>query len=293
MPRSPSTMESTSPSSTRSTITSVSAEFSVGDFELYYRMHQRAGRAIKAVLEGNVEEPVRNEAAFRLARIQFQKDQPQDALHALERISGEIPEDIRDDIEFLRANIYMAIGRPSDAADVLRTLAGLAGAEGLLDVQPRHCAAAGWPAARSHRAARPGRAGGQPATSPRSRSGTSRTWFSAPCCSNHPSSGRRKRSLDRVRLEGPFSNQALLRAGWADVSAQNFQRALVPWSILAEREPTDAAVQEALLALPFAYSKVERAWPRSTPVRAGRAGLRQRARTNWMLRSRASRRASS
>src|SRR5438309_7695660 len=42
------------------------AEFSVGDFELNYRMHQRAGRAIKAVLEGTVDEAVRNEAAFRL-----------------------------------------------------------------------------------------------------------------------------------------------------------------------------------------------------------------------------------
>src|SRR5262245_41725066 len=29
------------------------AEFSVGDFELNYRMHHRAGRAIKAVLEGD------------------------------------------------------------------------------------------------------------------------------------------------------------------------------------------------------------------------------------------------
>src|SRR5688572_22057246 len=51
------------------------AEFSVGDFELNYRMHNRAGRAIKAVLDSNVEESVRNEAAFRLARIHFQKDQ--------------------------------------------------------------------------------------------------------------------------------------------------------------------------------------------------------------------------
>ena len=31
------------------------AEFAVGDFELAYRMHQRAGRAITAVIEGNVE----------------------------------------------------------------------------------------------------------------------------------------------------------------------------------------------------------------------------------------------
>src|SRR5262245_7824745 len=93
------------------------AEFSVGDFELSYRMHQRAGRAVKAVLEGAVDDAVRNEAAFRLARIHFQKGQLDDALHALARIEGPVPVAIKDDVEFLRANIYMATGRPKDAAE--------------------------------------------------------------------------------------------------------------------------------------------------------------------------------
>src|SRR5919204_3449829 len=94
------------------------AEFSVGDFELDYRMHHRAGRAIKAVLEGAVDEGVRNEPAFRLARIHFQKGQFDDALHALERIHGTVPPQITDDVEFLRANILMATGRPSEAVKV-------------------------------------------------------------------------------------------------------------------------------------------------------------------------------
>src|SRR2546425_11921851 len=98
------------------------AEFSVGDFELNYRMHQRAGRAIKAVLEGAVDASVRNEAAFRLARIHFQKDQLDDAQQALARIEGPVPEQIKDDVEFLRANIYMATGRPGDAIKVLERL---------------------------------------------------------------------------------------------------------------------------------------------------------------------------
>src|SRR5262244_3539796 len=79
------------------------AEFSVGDFELDYRMHHRAGRAIKAVLEGAVDESVRNEAAFRLARIH-----------------GVVPAEIRDDLEFLRANIDMATDHPADAVKVLQ-----------------------------------------------------------------------------------------------------------------------------------------------------------------------------
>jgi len=96
------------------------AEFDVGDFELNYRMHHRAGRAIKAVLEGAVDEAVRNEAAFRLARIHFQKGQLDDALNALGRIQGTVPAEIQDDVEFLRANVYLATGRPSEAVTVLQ-----------------------------------------------------------------------------------------------------------------------------------------------------------------------------
>src|SRR5262249_44370013 len=100
------------------------AEFSVGDFELSYRMHLRAGRAIKAVLEGAVDEAVRNEAAFRLARIHFQKDQLDDAQQALARIQGAVPGQIHSDVAFLRANLAMATGHPGDAVKVLEPLRG-------------------------------------------------------------------------------------------------------------------------------------------------------------------------
>jgi tetratricopeptide (TPR) repeat protein len=98
------------------------AEFSLGDFELRYRMHHRAGRAITAVLEGAVDELVRNDAAYRLARIHFQKGQMDDALRALQRIDGRVPEGLHDEIEFLRANIYLAQGKPGESFDVLRRL---------------------------------------------------------------------------------------------------------------------------------------------------------------------------
>jgi hypothetical protein len=232
------------------------AEFCVGDFELHYRMHHRAGRAIKAVLEGDVPEPVRNEAAFRLARIHFQKDQPRAALHALERISGRIPEEIRDDVEFLRANLYLAIGRPAEAVDVLRALQG---SQELTGFSQYNLGIALLQDGRQPEAIqqldRAGQvAAGDPATlAIRDKSnlvlGTLLFESSA--------FGPAQASLDRVRLEGPFSNQALLRAGWADASAERFERALVPWSILTEREATDAAVQEALLALPYAYSRLD------------------------------------
>ncbi len=231
------------------------AEFSVGDFELRYRMHHRAGRAIRAVLEGDVEEEVRNDAAFRLARIHFQKDQPEDALHALNRISGRIPEPIRADVEFLRANVYMALGRPGDAIDVLEDLQD---AETLEGFSQYNLGIALLYDGRQHEAlAQLDKAGQVKVRDPGAQAIRDKSNLLLGTLQFESADfGNSQRSLDRVRLEGPFSNQALLRAGWADASADNYERALVPWTLLSKRQPTDAAVQEAMLALPYAYSKL-------------------------------------
>jgi hypothetical protein len=149
----------------------------------------------------------------------------------------------------------MAAGRPDEAVDVLRPLQGSKELNGfsaynlgialMQDGQPLEAV---------RQLDRAGRVGaGDPATHAirdKSNLVLGMLLFEA------EEFGLAQRSFDRVRLAGPFSNQALLRAGWADVSGENFERAVVPWSILAEREATDAAVQEALLALPFAYSKL-------------------------------------
>ncbi|HEY3486696.1 MAG TPA: hypothetical protein VGL10_01405, partial [Gammaproteobacteria bacterium] len=63
--------------------------------------------------------------------------------------------------------------------------------------------------------------------------------------------------LERVSLHGPLSNKALLWTGWADMALQDYTRALVPWTELQKRDSTDAAVQEALLGLPYAYAQLE------------------------------------
>jgi len=63
--------------------------------------------------------------------------------------------------------------------------------------------------------------------------------------------------LQRVRLEGPFSNKALLGVGWADAEKDNFRRALVPWMELRSRDLLDSAVQESMLAIPYAMAKLD------------------------------------
>jgi tetratricopeptide (TPR) repeat protein len=231
------------------------AEFSLGDFELRYRMHHRAGRAIRAVLEGDVDEVIRNDAAYRLGRIHFQKNQLADAMRALERIDGKVPESISDDIEFLRANIYLAEGRPAESMDVFKRLqntdefgAFAAYNLGIAYLQDGQRQAA---------VTQLDRAGQTVADDPAELAIRDKSnLVLGTLLAEAGDYDRAVPFLNRVRLDGPFSNQALLSAGWANMSSEDFERAVVPWKILAEREVTDSATQEAMLALPYAYGKL-------------------------------------
>ncbi len=232
------------------------AEFSLGDFELRYRMHHRAGRAIKAVLESAVDEVVRNDAAYRLARIHFQKNQLPEALRALDRIEGKVPESIRDDIEFLRANVYLAEGRPEESLEILQRLQNSSSFGGFASYNLGIAYLQG--GRRQEALEQLDRAGQIVTDDPAELAIRDKAnLVHGTILLESEDFERAVPYLNRVRLDGPFSNQALLSAGWANLSMDRLERAVVPWSILAEREVTDGATQEALLALPYAYGRLD------------------------------------
>lgn len=232
------------------------AEFSVGDFELYYRMHKRAGRAMKAVIEGNVSPGIRNEAAYRLARIYYEKSQPENALHAIERIAGKVPERIRDEERFLRAQIYMVNGRFADAVEILEDMRDMRGFRGFagynlgmaLFLQGKEKAGI----AQLDRA---GQVKGDDEPTQAIRDKANLVLGYRLLEAEKPEQARQY--LDRVRMVGPFSDKALLGSGWADVAIGRYDRALVPWSILVKRNPTDKAVQESMLGVPYSYAQLD------------------------------------
>lgn len=232
------------------------AQFDVGDFELNYRMHLRAGRAITAVLEGAVDESIRNDAAFRLARIHFQNGQLEDALAALDKIHGKVPDDIKDDVEFLRANVYMGLERYADAVATLKRLQSADKLTGfaaynlgiaLLEEGKRDDAI--------QQLERAGAVKGTAAPVLAIRDKSNFVVGTLLTEAGRVEDG--KNFFDRVRLKGPFSNAALLSSGWASANGDDYERALVPWGLLAKRETTDAAVEEAKLVLPYAYGKLK------------------------------------
>ena len=231
------------------------AEFSVGDFELSYRLENRAARAIKAVLEGGVKQEIRNEAAYRLARIYYQKSEFRNALDAIERIVGSVPERIRNDELLLKAQIYIVNGRFDDAIHILR---GLKRAEGVVGFAGYNLGVAlikdGNEKDGAAQLAAAGEISADDDVTLSIRDKANLVLGYRLLRSKQPKMA--KQYLDRVRLKGPFSDKALLGSGWAAVSIGQYDRALVPWTILAKRNPTNKAVQESLLGVPYAYAQL-------------------------------------
>lgn len=67
---------------------------------------------------------------------------------------------------------------------------------------------------------------------------------------------RAKKHFSRVRMESPYTDQALLGSGWAWLSLGKTERAIVPWSLLHENQFISDAVIESKMALPYAYAKL-------------------------------------
>ncbi len=65
-----------------------------------------------------------------------------------------------------------------------------------------------------------------------------------------------RRYLEKVRLHGPYSNLALLGAGWASAKLGEFRQAIIPWNELQNNDIRDIAVQESFLTLPYAYEQL-------------------------------------
>ena len=63
--------------------------------------------------------------------------------------------------------------------------------------------------------------------------------------------------LQRMKLQGPFSSRALLALGRSYSDKKMHEKSLVPWLKLIERDTSDPAVQDALMAVPFAFGQLE------------------------------------
>ena len=249
------------------------AEFSVGELEMQYRMNQRAGRAIQAVLGEGIDLAIRNQAALALARVFYKKNDPQSTLYALELIRdepeksryqekysldvlrGKEPETFKTDVAYLKALASIDTGQFTQAVDILQ---GLKGEKTLKGYVSYNLGIALLQSGNEKEGLRVLDELGKMEFSDngllalKDKTNLKLAYYYL----DKANARKAKIYFERVRLDGPYSNKALLGAGWVAVAEGRFDRALIPWSILHKRAETNYSVQEVLMAVPYAYGKL-------------------------------------
>ncbi|MEZ5540707.1 MAG: tetratricopeptide repeat protein [Pseudomonadota bacterium] len=232
------------------------AELLLGGLDLSYGLRGEASRIFEVLLtDSNADERTRNRAWFYLAKISYQRSDITTALQALAHVSGKMTRSTRTEIAQLHSLLLLQLGQNEEAIKVLQSARNddawspyLAYNLGVALIKSGSL-----------------QEGADELDSIGKMSGRSdeirllRDKANLALGYSHLQHGESTESrtfLDRVRLEGPLSNQALLGAGWANADSNDYGRALIPWSELGKRDLTDPAVQEALLAMPYAMTRM-------------------------------------
>ncbi len=220
------------------------AEILRGGLFLSYGMHREAGEVFAKLIERGAPQPVRDRAWFYLAKIRYQRGLYAESEDALGRIEKRLPGALEEDRALLQANVLMARGKYAEAIKVLDALAKGPNASSYVRYN------LGVALVRSGDLTRGttllDEVGKLPATTEEYRSLRDKANVALGFASLQEGRGEQARAyLERVRLSGMFSNKALLGFGWASAAQGQMKSALVPWSELATRDPSDAAVLEA------------------------------------------------
>lgn len=232
------------------------AELLLGGLYLSYGHHLRAAEIFERLLADNVEPEIRDRTWFFLAKIWHQRAYPGKAQNALDNIKGDLPDELDAERRMLQAQLFIDSGQYDRAIALLEDWQGTGE---WASYAKFNLGAAMVRSGRVEESAgildQLGRleTSGEEQYALRDKAnlalGYAYLQDGQPLAAKPP--------LQRVRLSGPFSNKALLGVGWADAELGNFNRALVPWMELRNRDLLDSAVQESLLAIPYAMAKLD------------------------------------
>ncbi|HSM29713.1 MAG TPA: tetratricopeptide repeat protein [Woeseiaceae bacterium] len=232
------------------------AELLKGGLYLSYGHHLEAAEIFERLLANNVNPEIRDRTWFFLAKIWRQRGYLDKAQRALDNIGDELPEDIGREARMLQAQLLI------DGGEFDRAIALLQDWKGKTEWSRYAQFNLGVALVRSGRMDEAKKIleelgdidpWNEELTSLRDKANLALGY--ALLQSGQPHAA--KMPLQRVRLEGPFSNKALLGVGWADAELERYQRALVPWMELRGRDLLDPAVQESMLAIPYALAQLD------------------------------------
>jgi hypothetical protein len=233
------------------------SELLLAGMYLSFGMHREAGDLFDRLITEQVPARIRNRAWFYLAKIRYQRELYTEAEQAILKIEGQLPEQLERERQLLLASILLSQQRYADADKHLSSINDTS----IWSSYARYNLAVSL--VKQDNAVR-GREILKELGSVKAPDKEAQAIRDQANLALGYSFIQEKKSEDaikylrKVRLQGHLSNKALLGLGWAYDQQEDYKRALAPWLELNKRNILDSAVQESLLATPYALAKLDK-----------------------------------
>jgi len=228
----------------------------LGGIYLQYGLHQDAESLFSHLIDKNAPPEVRDQIWFNIGKLRYQKGLQDDAIRALEQIQGSLDSRTLSESHLLLANMLMGRGEYTQASKLLQQLPrnsiDATFAEYNLGIALFR---SGRQIEGSELLAKVGRLTSSDPELLALRDKANLAMGYA--LLGEEESARARAFFQQVRLNGPFSNKALLGFGWSHAMQKDFESALSSWLELRSRKKTDASVYESLLAVGYALEQLK------------------------------------
>jgi hypothetical protein len=230
------------------------AHLLLADLYYGYGLYEESRELFARLLTAEISDSVQNRIWFNLARLRYEQGHDEQALDLLSRINNQLPGSVEPEKKYLLTNLYLGAREYDQAADLSNQI----NSKSIWKIYASYNLAVTLIEDDRYESGKAllEKIGQMESQSPelhalRDRANLSLGLKQLRMELPEPA----LESLSRIRLEGPLSNQALLASGWAWYRLEQFDKAMIPWRVLLQRNAVDAATQEAILAIPANYAE--------------------------------------
>lgn len=238
---------------------SENAELLLGGLYFEYGLTNEAEGIFQNLLDETISTSTRNKVWFNLARVLYEKTQYSQTEQLLSRISDRLPAQHEAEKQHILTNLYLHNKQYDKAAEATRQIKP----ESIWLAYSQYNLGLSLTAAENKRQGREWlkRLSGRQIPVSKTEDEELVSLLDSTRLALGLDSLKRNqpeeaiRHLSKIRISGPLSNKALLATGWAWSHKSDPDKALTYWLALRDKQQTDAATQEVLLAIAHAFEQ--------------------------------------
>jgi len=228
------------------------AELLLGGLYLSYGMHDEAERILNQLLQDDDNEALHDRVQFYLAKSRYRRGLQRAAEASLKQIKTALPAAQQQEQQLIHGQLLLDQSRNEEAVEQLSGLQGdsitaLYGQYNLAVAQLRLGNSANGQVLLD-KLGRMEVADEESATLRDRANLTNGSWFL-----QQGDIDQARNYLSLIRINSMLSNDAILATGWGYAEQEDYPEALAHWLELSRQPPAEPVVQDALLAIPYAF----------------------------------------